>query len=101
MLDIRIPEPILGVRGDENELAEDNSMKIKTRLGVGPDASGGRKTCPDFYELESGEFVVIGRDVTEAFSTFLPADASMSPNERAVLVPRIIITSARSEIPNE
>lgn len=80
-------------------------MKIKRRLnrvsgGTGSMAEG---SCPEIFELESGEFVVIGTDVTEAFRGELDASGAgvLGSHEKAVQVPRIIVTSARTSIPEE
>lgn len=43
-------------------------IKIVRRIGKGgkngPVKSSGRKSCPDILELEDGDFLVIGTDVT-------------------------------------
>lgn len=74
-------------------------MKIIRRLGEGATASTGRSSCPDFFELDNGDFAIIGQDMTEKLRSALPPDASCGENERIVVVPRIIITSAKQEIP--
>ena len=74
-------------------------MEIVRRLGKGVKASSGRKSCPDFFELDNGDFAIIGQDMTEKLRAALPADANCGENERIVVVPRIIITSAKQDIP--
>ena len=78
-----------------------NNITIKRRLGVGGTNSSGRKSCPDFFELEDGSFAIIGKDMTESISSLLPVDASCGQDERIVVVPRIIVTSAKNDIPDE
>ena len=78
-------------------------MKIKRRIGRGGGSnSSGAIKCPDFFELESGDFVVIGEDVTSQFSNLLvPGDSSILGSERAILLPRFLAVSAKNDLPNE
>lgn len=55
--------------------------------------------CPDLFELEDGDFVVIGRDVTREFALHLPTDAGCGADERIVRIPREVLLAARGEIP--
>ena len=74
---------------------------ILRRLGPQPDAarcSGGR-TCPDILELTSGDFAVIGTDITSQAVPSLPADAGCGPEERIVRIPRRTLVLARADIP--
>lgn len=77
-------------------------MKIARRLGQSPRA---RKlcltetNCPDIFELTDGRFVIIGDDVTADVKSVLPEDAGIGANERAVVIPREILTAAAPEIP--
>ena len=76
---------------------------ILRRLGQKPDAAqscqGGRN-CPDIFELKSGDFAVIGADITLQAALSLPHDAGCGPNERIVQVPRRTLVLARSDIPS-
>ena len=56
--------------------------------------------CPDIFELESGDFAIIGIDITAAAVPKLPASAGCGPDERIVLVPRRTLVLAKSDIPN-
>lgn len=80
-------------------------MKIKRRVNLigGDTQTSGDETCPDIFELDSGEFVVIGTDVSDRFREELQETGAgvMAKNERAVRIPRFILTSARTNIPNE
>lgn len=74
------------------------------RLGPDPHANG-RKTaalqsCPDILELESGDFAIVGIDITDEASESLPATVSCGPDERIVLVPRNTLVGAKADIPD-
>lgn len=77
---------------------------IKRRLGPDPHAGGHRtaalRGCPDLFELESGDFAVIGQDITAAAVEHLPPDASCGPDERIVAIPRRTLVLAKSDIPS-
>ena len=76
-------------------------MFIK-RLGPDPHANGAKTSggygCPDIWELDTGDFAVIGEDITGA-STQLPASASCGPDERMVRIPRKTLVLAMADIP--
>lgn len=75
------------------------------RLGPDPHANGARTValngCPDIFELESGDFAVIGSDITELSVTHLPASASCGPDERIVRIPRKTLVLAKPDIPDQ
>jgi hypothetical protein len=76
---------------------------IRRRLGPSPHA-GGTKTaalygCPDIFELDSGDFAIIGSDVTDAFMKHLPGDACCGPDERIIRIPRQTLVRAKADIP--
>ncbi len=74
------------------------------RLGPDPHANGARtialQGCPDIFELESGDFAIIGIDITEKAVAHLPPTAGCGPDERIVLIPRKTLILAKSEIPS-
>jgi hypothetical protein len=74
------------------------------RLGPDPHANGattiGLKGCPDIFELESGDFAIIGIDITERSVSHLPATAGCGPDERIVLLPRKTLVLAKGDIPD-
>lgn len=77
---------------------------IRRRLGPNPH-EGGAKTaalegCPDIFELTSGEFALIGRNVTAEVKSHLPADASCGPDECIIAIPRKTLVLAKSDIPD-
>lgn len=75
------------------------------RLGPDPHANGAQTValngCPDIFELASGDFAIIGIDITEASANRLPPTAGCGPDERIVLVPRKTLVLAKSDIPNQ
>ena len=77
---------------------------IKRRLGPNPHANGAQTPgvygCPDIFELESGDFALIGLDITEETSRHLPPDASCGPDECIIQLPRKTLVLAKSDIPN-
>jgi hypothetical protein len=74
------------------------------RLGPDPHANGAKTValcnCPDIFELESGDFAVIGIDITSAAVPKLPPSASCGPDERIIRIPRNLLVNAKSDIPN-
>ena len=80
------------------------SGMFKRRLGPHPHANGATtpclKGCPDMFELESGDFAVIGRDITTIAAPALPRDASCGTDERIVVIPRRILIHAKTDIPD-
>jgi hypothetical protein len=73
------------------------------RLGPDPHANGARtygcSGCPDIWELENGDFAIIGTDIT-AVADKLPASASCGPDERMVRIPRKTLVLAKADIPD-
>ena len=72
------------------------------RLGPDPHANGAKTSggygCPDIWELDTGDFAVIGADITNT-SARLPASASCGPDERIVRIPRKTLVLAKADIP--
>ena len=77
---------------------------FKRRLGPDPHAGGQRTValqgCPDILELETGDFAVIGVDITVTGAASLPATASYGPDERIVRIPRNTLVLAKPDIPD-
>ena len=79
-------------------------IEFRRRLGPGPRAINActiALRCPDIFELESGDFAIIGKDITAAASPKLPASAGCGPDERIVLVPRKTLVLAKPDIPEQ
>lgn len=73
------------------------------RLGPDPHAEGAQtpslQGCPDIFELEDGDFALIGEDITR-FAGRLPASANCGPDERIIRIPRRTLVRAKSDIPD-
>ena len=80
----------------------DANITFLRRLGPSPRTAGTctiALECPDIFELESGDFAIIGKDITDSVKR-LPLDAGCGPDERIVMVPRKTLVLAKSDIPN-
>lgn len=88
-----------------NVTIENHRPVFLRRLGPDPHADGARTAalngCPDIFELDSGDFAVIGSDITEASMRDLPPSASCGPDERIIRIPRKTLVLARPDIPSE
>lgn len=77
-------------------------LEFKHRIGPDPHANGAKTAaldgCPDIWELEDGNFAVIGIDVTERVHGRLPESAGCGPDEKVVLLPRELVLKARSDL---
>ena len=73
------------------------------RIGPDPHANGrktaGLENCPDIWELEDGNFAVIGIDMTAKALPHLPPTAGCGPDERVVWIPRNLLLEAKPDIP--
>ena len=74
------------------------------RLGPNPHANGAQTAalagCPDIFELDSGDFAIIGSDITGSAARHLPGDASCGPDERIIRIPRKTLVLAKPDIPD-
>jgi hypothetical protein len=75
------------------------------RLGPDPHANGAQTAClngcPDILELESGDFAIIGRDITNESISHLPPTVGCGPDERIIWIPRKTLVLARADIPEK
>jgi len=74
-------------------------LAIKRRLGTAPAERGACSAggqCPDVFELASGDFAIIGVDVSHDLA--LPTDAGRSAAERTVVVPRSVLLAAMRDL---
>ena len=60
--------------------------------------SGGY-TCPDILEMESGDFAIIGEDITQEAEGKLLPGSGCGPGERVVRIPRELLINAKRDIP--
>lgn len=58
----------------------------------------GGHSCPDILAMDSGDFAIIGTDITEHAGS-LPAGSGCGPAERIVKIPRQTLVLARVMIP--
>lgn len=74
------------------------------RLGPDPHANGEQTSslagCPDIFELLSGDFAIIGVDITDKAMGQLPPTAGCGPDERIICIPRKTLVRAKSDIPD-
>jgi hypothetical protein len=74
------------------------------RIGPDPHENGAKTSacrgCPDIWELDNGDFAVIGIDITEAAAPQLPSTAGCGPDERIVRLPRNLLVNAKRHIPD-
>jgi hypothetical protein len=79
-------------------------MKALRRLGRTPIELGtttGVSGSPDVLELDDGTFAVIGVDITDQVGDLAGLGARCAPDERIVRLPRITLTTAKRDIPDE
>jgi hypothetical protein len=73
---------------------------------IGPDrhATGqqcsGCDGCPDIWELDNGDFAVIGLDITDVAIAKLPPSAGCARDEKIVRLPRNLLVNAKRYIPD-
>ncbi|QES44288.1 hypothetical protein DEJ49_27755 [Streptomyces venezuelae] len=78
-------------------------MQIVRRIGVSPRERGSTsgQTCPDIFELNDGNFAVIGTDWTTVLEAELPSDAGRADYERIVVISRETLIRAKADIPDK
>jgi hypothetical protein len=62
---------------------------------IGPSNSSGMKGCPDIWEMENGDFAVIGIRSTSTLMPHLPKEAGCGPDEEIVILPRAVFLSSK------
>jgi len=76
---------------------------ILRRIGPDPHANGAKteslRGCPDILELVTGDFAVIGQDITAEAMAHLPATVGCGPDERIIRIPRKTLVLAKPDIP--
>jgi len=74
------------------------------RIGQDPHVNDAKSVgcdgCPDIWELDNGDFAVIGIDITDIARMKLPPTAGCGSDERIVRLPRNILVNAKRDIPN-
>ncbi|GFJ92588.1 hypothetical protein [Phytohabitans rumicis] len=54
--------------------------------------------CPNIFELNTGDYLAVGRDVTAYMRRLLPVDAGCAEDEAIVLLPQRVVVLAAPEI---
>jgi hypothetical protein len=79
-------------------------MNFIRRLGPDPHANGSLtpclRGCPDILELDSGDFAIIGKDITDQSIDHLPPTVGCGPDERIIQIPRKTLVLAKNDIPD-
>jgi hypothetical protein len=81
----------------------DSQADFRRRLGRSAQELGlssSSSSCPDIWELDNGDFAIVGRDVTAAYSGRLPEGVSLAAGERLVVLPRAMVLAAKRDIPD-
>jgi hypothetical protein len=77
---------------------------FKKRIGPDPHANGectsSANGCPDIWELENGDFAVIGVKKTSELIGMLPETAGCGPDEEIVVIPRKTLLRGKKDIPD-
>ncbi|GAA2992001.1 hypothetical protein GCM10010519_26910 [Streptomyces lactacystinicus] len=68
--------------------------KSAKELGTSEDRDG----CPDIWQLSNGDIAVIGRDLTDNYRDRLPEDVALGPGERLVVIPGVMLSTAKADI---
>jgi len=81
-----------------------SDLQFLRRLGPDPHANGALtpalQGCPDILELASGDFAIIGEDITQKSLGLLPPTVGCGPDERVIRIPRKTLLLAKADIPN-
>jgi hypothetical protein len=64
------------------------------------DKTTANTNCPDIWELDNGDVAVIGRDLTHNYAGRLPNDVQVGQDERLVIIPGIMLSAAKGDIPD-
>jgi hypothetical protein len=70
------------------------------KMAGGDEYSKQEGGCPDIWELSNGDVAVIGRDLTDAYRGRLPKDVSVAEDERVVILPGVMLSMAKRDIPD-
>ncbi len=75
-------------------------MKFIKRLTVSKKGASlcSVNSCPDVWKLDSGDYAVIGEDITQTARPILPKEVVLGVKERIVLVPQNVFRAAKPNI---
>lgn len=76
---------------------------FKRRLGEDPHKDGRNTSsssgCPDVWELEDGNFAIIGLEKTSELASCLPETAGCGHDESIIVIPRDLLIGIKNDIP--
>jgi hypothetical protein len=81
----------------------DPTALFEKRLGMTAAEQGlsnKKQKCPDIWQLTNGDIAVIGRDLTESYAASLPEGVSLGADERLVVIPGLMLRTAKKDIPD-
>jgi len=81
----------------------DPKASFKRRIGKSAlelDKTNNGSTCPDIWELDNGDVAVIGRDLTRTYTDRLPSGVNVGHDERLVIIPGVMLSVAKTDIPD-
>lgn len=91
------------MRSNQNSPNTDRNSLFVRRLGQDPHEGGATtialRGCPDIFELDNGDFAIIGLDITD-LAAQLPPSASCGPDEKMIRLPRKTLVLAKGDIPD-
>lgn len=82
-----------------NKLITAPAMFLRRLLPVPAGLCSGSNSCPDLLEMETGDFAVIGTDITDEARPRLLPGSGCGEGERVVRVPRRLLVEARAHLP--
>jgi hypothetical protein len=85
------------------EWEADRSALFAKRLGKSAAQLGttkGKDGCPEIWQLSNGDIAVIGRDLTANYAAILPEGVALRADERLVVIPGSMLSSAKADIPD-
>jgi hypothetical protein len=69
------------------------------RIDGGVEACANKPICPQVWELETGDYAVIGKDITdEVRATGAGHDIPVANDERVVVLPRDVMQSSKGNL---
>lgn len=71
---------------------------FKKRICKKESTTGGLKGCPDIWELNDGNYAVIGLRKTSIVGNHLPDDVTIGPDEELVILPKEVLKSIKNNI---
>lgn len=82
-----------------NILITPPAMFLRRVLPLPAGRCSGSNSCPDLLELATGDFAVIGTDITDEARPRLLPGSGCGEGERIVRVPRRLLVEARAHLP--